>query len=1142
MMQKQSTLAYSLVKACDKKVSDLVEDPSTGFRELINLSLKKSISGFAKYMFLHSSALLDPEFLLFMYQVYLGNHEKALKISRRIVCPHTKNEIKEYFLLKNEFWEKVKTDVSDWESRFYNDISALIENTENLPKIIKGIEKQLDENYVKCLSHKSDWFIENVNLLKPIKSSEESQVSESDKALIELLETLDEIDMCLDFPLNFKIEKSFKGTKTPLKSREQIIEATIGSKGGKFNKYFLDKITLDKIINERKSDLKKYKDRLSNLHRNAEEKKKIATDAFQSLESGLSKKNVFEYSISFNEAKSILFSSSQMAFHYADVNLSPDIDLEMVSLVKKHGFEKALEIEKGTIKPASEWLKKRLFQDIGDIDSIKDLQEWMVASYEEAQKKGKPLPNKDNFALIFPVEKEKEDERITIKNAAVFSISEFFKYSTDISGLKQKKSSLKQQIEYKDERVKLIEGEINRLLSSDDIKYVQNVLNLGEISKTLEKSSRENINDVIENILVAFKSRSRVQKLREINLKEFKRLLKYVHSSFKEKENFILERKGLEEQLNYLKDSPIDGKLRLPWVHNLIKSTIQAYVKAGDIFTTEDIAKEVGFSDNAVKSLIKSYLEPLTTEQVLFKNSELYCSDEVILNRLTPSIKEPAVKRKIRIKNGRNHVLSKPHIYPLGTEVNFYPIKPRNRTLQTTLEVKEPLLIEPSTEQNKLSLRIIRAMKFGRVKNAFECEKIVDAVGGGEKYVQQYKERFTDLHANMCRVVLGHIKNGDRVLDLGCGSGSPVLKAITFDGKIVDYSGLDTEEKVVEQNIKDYRQARFVQCRIPYDLSKLDGSEQFDHVTASFFFPGNNLHEKVATLLYVNSVLKKGGKITALIPKGGHDTSQVLQILKGLGYRTENSEIGDCYRVFYVTDKDGEEIPHYCYEIQAEKVTDYNTRQLYELYTAIAALKAKKVGISNKMIKGLKFPVEVDGKIQYQEFSINNIADFIDKICNADKQKSPPVFIVDFNKLDGIGKKMDAIAEQLSFVETKFEELKKETDLFDIPTSIEKQLSESVYQQKYGKGIGKTIRRLLTTVYEAEIKKQPMIWTEFLGKLVKEYKRDKWAFFNIYMPSDTLTKKEYAAIPGKNTYRKRVRLQELVGTFLIPYLSQQMKL
>lgn len=478
----------------------------------------------------------------------------------------------------------------------------------------------------------------------------------------------------------------------------------------------------------------------------------------------------------------------------------------------------------------------------------------------------------------------------------------------------------------------------------------------------------------------------------------------------------------------------------------------------------------------------------------------------------------------------------------MGTKVNFYPIKPRSRTLQTTLEVKEPLLIEPSVEQNKLSLRIIRAMKFGRVKNAFECEKIVDAVGGGEKYVQQYKERFTDLHANMCRAVLGHIKNGDRVLDLGCGSGSSVLKAITFDGKIVDYSGLDTEEKVIEQNRKDYPQARFVQCRIPYDLGKSDGSEQFDHVTASFFFPGNNLHEKVATLLYVNSVLKKGGKITALIPKGGHDASQVLQILKGLGYRTENSEIGDCYRVFYVTDKNGEEIPHYCYVVQAEKVTDYNTRQLYDLYTAVAASKAKKVGISNKMIKGLKFPVEVDGKIQYQEFSINNLADFIDKICNADKQKSPPVFFVDFNKLDGIGKKMDALEKQLSSVETEFEELKKETDLFDIPASIEKQLSESVYQQKYGKGIGKTIRRLLTTVYEAEIKKQPMIWTEFLGKLVKEYNRDKWAFFNIYMPSDTLTKKEYAAIPGKNTYRKRVRLQELVGTFLIPYLSQQIKL
>ena len=314
----------------------------------------------------------------------------------------------------------------------------------------------------------------------------------------------------------------------------------------------------------------------------------------------------------------------------------------------------------------------------------------------------------------------------------------------------------------------------------------------------------------------------------------------------------------------------------------------------------------------------------------MFEKSGLYCSNEGIISRLASSIKEPAEKRRRRLSKCTRPMLNKPHRYPLGTKVSFHPVKPRNYTLQINGEVKTPLTITELTERQKRLLKYIRSMRLGRVKNAFECEKIIDTVGGSESYLELYREFITDLHANMCSFVLKDlIKDGDRVLDFGCGPGSSVLKAIMLNGKNVDYTGLDLQEKIIEQNRIDYPTAKFVQCRIPYELDGLDDSEKFDHVTASFFFHGNNLHEKVATLLYINSVLKKGGKITALIPRGRHDANQVLQILKGLGYRTKQSEIQGCYGSFHVTDEEGIEIPHYCYLVQAEKVTDHDTRYTY---------------------------------------------------------------------------------------------------------------------------------------------------------------------------------------------------------------------
>lgn len=112
------------------------------------------------------------------------------------------------------------------------------------------------------------------------------------------------------------------------------------------------------------------------------------------------------------------------------------------------------------------------------------------------------------------------------------------------------------------------------------------------------------------------------------------------------------------------------------------------------------------------------------------------------------------------------------------------------------------------------------------------------------------------------RLITDNIKisPGDKVLDVGCGTGT-ILKRLNDLCHIQGF-GIDIEEKMIEQAKSKLPQMNILKCdcsNTPFD------KEMFDHVIACMTF--HHFYDQIAFAKEMSRVLKKGGKLYLVDPK-----------------------------------------------------------------------------------------------------------------------------------------------------------------------------------------------------------------------------------------------------------------------------------
>lgn len=114
-------------------------------------------------------------------------------------------------------------------------------------------------------------------------------------------------------------------------------------------------------------------------------------------------------------------------------------------------------------------------------------------------------------------------------------------------------------------------------------------------------------------------------------------------------------------------------------------------------------------------------------------------------------------------------------------------------------------------------------------------------------------------------ITLCHLKEGDRVLDLCCGTGQMMEYACKIVGENTEVIGLDFNEamisvgnKKLEASLKDYKY-RMIQgdiLKLPFE------NNTFDCITIAFGL--RNIKDKRKALSEIYRVLKMGGKVICL--------------------------------------------------------------------------------------------------------------------------------------------------------------------------------------------------------------------------------------------------------------------------------------
>lgn len=140
-------------------------------------------------------------------------------------------------------------------------------------------------------------------------------------------------------------------------------------------------------------------------------------------------------------------------------------------------------------------------------------------------------------------------------------------------------------------------------------------------------------------------------------------------------------------------------------------------------------------------------------------------------------------------------------------------------------------------------------------------------------------------------VSLVGVKPGDRVLDLGCGTG--VMVPYYLEAGAGSVLGVDLSEKMVENARKNFADDPAVDF-VASDALELDEANQFDEVVIYNAYP--HFVDKPALAKKVHRLLKPGGRFAVAHGSGkdeinGHHQAHAAGVSSGLGPVREESAV-----------------------------------------------------------------------------------------------------------------------------------------------------------------------------------------------------------------------------------------------------------
>ncbi len=183
-----------------------------------------------------------------------------------------------------------------------------------------------------------------------------------------------------------------------------------------------------------------------------------------------------------------------------------------------------------------------------------------------------------------------------------------------------------------------------------------------------------------------------------------------------------------------------------------------------------------------------------------------------------------------------------------------------------------------------------------------------------------------------------NIKNGDKILDAGCGNGRIID---TFRGKDIDYIGFDSNNKLIKLAKENFPDRKFKVLDI-LNSNKLNenGFDYIFSIAVLHHIPGNNLRIKV--LKDLKNKLSDDGKI-------------IITVWNLWEFKKFKNKIF-YFALLKLILKNKMEFGDILFDWHGKSINNKNNKRYYHVFTTKGLKKlAKKSGLAIKMLKKDQF-------------------------------------------------------------------------------------------------------------------------------------------------------------------------------------------
>ncbi|MEM7819137.1 MAG: class I SAM-dependent methyltransferase, partial [Candidatus Aenigmatarchaeota archaeon] len=283
-------------------------------------------------------------------------------------------------------------------------------------------------------------------------------------------------------------------------------------------------------------------------------------------------------------------------------------------------------------------------------------------------------------------------------------------------------------------------------------------------------------------------------------------------------------------------------------------------------------------------------------------------------------------------------------IYTESTETEIGDILPKKH-------FKGRRVIVKGLKQAEMPKEIPILLRLERAKNTIDSYFIhKKELEGKEEYLREgYK--ITRAYQSSYRLLQNLLNleelEGKTVLDLGCGSNSPLMQVLK-DKKInANVVGLDSHKKSLQICKEKFSENEFIQALYPYTLFSFRSSS-FDWIFAiNCLHYTNEKSEICATLIGLDQLLKKGGRIVIIEPRSQSKMKFNAELKKNLSEMGYNVEEYNKYIKW-----PGPQYSHHLILV-GEKINEVDRSQEYKKAIAASLIKTNRFEEAKKIVEDL---------------------------------------------------------------------------------------------------------------------------------------------------------------------------------------------